>query len=285
MTRLLQHVERAGSKLLLAGDPDALQAVGRGAPFVSFAQRFPAAKLTEPVRPEDPKDVANVQRARYGKSQEILQDLAARGRLHVAKSRDAAVQRLIADWHQAGGADQPQHHQILAPDRATAQQLNDLASKTRRQHRSPTNTACEEQSILLPGGEQLYAGDRILCQKTARRYGIQGGSLGIVLGVSTRLNAVEIQLDRGDCLTLPLVTYPHLTRSYALGVWQAPTVRHSYLLLGGPDEDRQSALVKFTRAAESTNVYVARSDAGPQMQELARQLAATERKYSPPTSN
>ena len=32
---------------------------------------------------------------------------------------------------------------------------------------------------------QLYAGDRILCQKTARRYGIQGGSLGTVLGVST----------------------------------------------------------------------------------------------------
>ena len=74
-------------------------------------------------------------------------------------------------------------------------------------------------------------------------------------------------------VTLPLVTYPHLTRSYALGVWHASPVRHAYLLLGGPDEDRQSALVKLTRAAESTNVYVAQCDAGPQMQELARQLA------------
>ena len=55
MARLLQHVERSGSKLLLAGDPDALQAVDRGAPFVSFVQRFPAAKLTEPVRPEHPQ--------------------------------------------------------------------------------------------------------------------------------------------------------------------------------------------------------------------------------------
>ena len=150
--------------------------------------------------------------------------------------------------------------------------------------RSAASTAAKQtprarnSRFCCPVARQLYTGDRILCQKTARRYGIQGGSLGTVLGVSTRLNAVEIRLDRGDCLTLPLVTYPHLTRSYALGVWQAPPVRHGYLLLAGPDEDRQSALVKLTRTAESTNVYVTQCDAGPQMKELARQLARDRKK-------
>lgn len=278
MARLLHNVQRSGSKLLLAGNPDGLQSIQRGVPFASFIQRFPSAKLTEAVRPDHPKDQSNVQRTRAGDTHEVLKDLAARGRLHIAKSRDAAAEKLVADWHRAGGAHHPQDHQILASDREAATKLNDLASKVRREHASPTNTTRGDKSILLPSGETLYAGDRIICERTARRYTIQGGSLGTILGVSRRLNAVQIQLDRGDCVTVPLVTYPHLTRSYALGVWHAPPVRHSYLLLAGQYEDRQSTLVKLSRAVDTTDVYVAQPDSGPEMKELATQLARDRQK-------
>ena len=271
MGALLKCTHKAGAKLVLAGSPEGLQAIERGVPFSSFLKRFPTAELTGIVRPERPQDAQNVRRARAGKSHEILNDLAQRGRLHVAKSRESAIDRLITDWQQAGGAENAKDHVIFAPDKQTAIRLNHMASEVRRhQHAADTKPT---DSIILPGGEKLYGGDRVLCRRAARRYGIEAPSLGTVLTVSRRLNAVRVELDGGDRVTLPMAGYPDLTRAYALTVWQAAPTQNAYLLLGGGYQDRHAAVVELSRAAQKTHVYTDRDSAGKELKDLVRQLA------------
>lgn len=271
MGALLKCTHKAGGKLVLTGSPEGLQAIERGVPFSSFLKRFPTAELTEIVRPERPQDAQNVCRARAGKSHEILNDLAERGRLHVAKSRESAIDRLITDWQQAGGTENAKDHVIFAPDKQTAKRLNHLASEVRRhQHAADTKP---NGSIILPGGEKLYSGDRVLCQRAARRYGIEAPSLGTVLTVSRRLNAVQVELDGGDHVTLPLAAYSDLTRGYALTVWQAVPTENAYLLLGGGYQDRHAAVVELSRGAQKTHVYTDRDSAGKELKDLVRQLA------------
>jgi hypothetical protein len=277
---LLRNVQRSGCKLVLVGSPDGdLQAIERGVPFAGLLKRFKSAELTEIVRPEHPQDAKNIQRTRSGKVKEVLQDLAERGHLHVAPSRDSAERSLVSHWQKSGGTANPQDHLIIAADKTSAQRLNQLASEANRMPPSEAPSARTDDSIVLASGEKLYVGNRILCQKTSRRYGILAGDMGTVLGVSRRLNSVQIARDGGERLTLPLTTYPDLTRGYAVTVWQVRPTQHAYLLLAGASfEDRQSALTKLSQAAKTTDVFVDRQTAGPELEELTRQLANDRKK-------
>jgi len=273
MAKLLAHAKRAGSKLVLAGNTDGLQAVERGVPFASLVRRLPCARLTETVRPRNREDVQNIERVTAGEAKAALEDLARRRRLHVAASRESAIERLLAEWKRSGGIDNAKDHLIIVSSQQEARQVNNRASEIRRAGQKGHRRITKDESIILASGEKIHVGDRILCTRNSRRYGVQRGSLGTLLGVSRRLNSIQIELDGGDRVTLPLVAYPHVTRGYAQTMWHAGPAPHAYLLLGGGYEDRQAAVVKFSRAAETTRVYVDRDSAGPELAELSRQLS------------
>jgi len=232
MGKLLKRCDRAGAKVILVGSADSLQSIERGAPFAYIGRELPAAELTEVVRPKRREDARNLGRVPAGKAKEVVQDLAQRDLLHVADSRDLAVAKLLSDWQRAGGRDNPRDHLIIAPDADQAKRFNQQASEVRRGTSKNATDGNKNDSVILPSGEKVFVGDRILCTRTARRYGVLSGSLGTLVGVSRRLDAVQVELDDSHRVTLPLSTYPHITRGYAVTVWQAPPTRHAYLLLG-----------------------------------------------------
>jgi hypothetical protein len=275
MSSLLESARHSGCKLVLIGSPDGLQSIERGIPFAAFLKRFQAAELTEIVHPEHPQDAKNIKRLQSGNTTDLLKDLDERGRLHRATSHESAEARLISLWQERGGTLHPHEHLIVAADERSAQRLNQLASEANRK----TGLTREDDSVVLASGEKLFAGDRVLCQKTSRRYGILAGDMGTVIGVSRRLNSVQLEQDNGDRLTVPLTTYSDLTRGYAVTTWQARPTEHAYLLLSGASfEDRQSALTKLSQATESTHVFVDEQAAGPELRDLAQQLANDRKK-------
>lgn len=276
---LLKNVQRSGCKLVLVGSPDGdLQAIERGVPFAGLLKRFKSPELTDIVHAEHPQDGKNIRRTRTGQTKEVLTDLAVRGKLHISSSQNASETNLISKWQESGGTANPQSHLIFAADKPSAARLNQLASEARRQERRKSRSYTDE-SIVLASGEKVYVGDRVICPKTARRYGILAGDMGTVLGVSRRLNSVQLEQDNGDRLTLPLTVYPDLSRGYAVTVWQARPTKQAYLLLSGASsEDRQSALTKLSQATESTHVFVDEQTAGPELKDLIRQFANDRKK-------
>jgi conjugative relaxase-like TrwC/TraI family protein len=269
MAALLDHCEHYGVKLILSGNADRIQSLERGAPFGALAKRLPKAELTTVVHPQERQDGENVERLRRGEAKEVLKDFAARGRLHIADTKQEAIEKLVADWDSHGGTRQPASHIIVVNTPAEARRINLLASE-RCRSQEPT-AKCE--SIILPSGEKLFTGDRVICTKTSARYGVESGSLGTLTGVSRRLDLLRVELDSGRTVNLPLATYNRVTSGYAVMPWHAPQTAHAYLLLGGGNEHRQAALVKFSRATQSTRAYLDLANAGPDCQEIIRQLS------------
>lgn len=273
MAKLLGHAKRTGFKILLAGTPDGLQAIERGIPFAALTRRIPCAKLAEVVRPRSRQDARNITYIGSGEAKAVLDDLARRGRLHVAESHELAAEDLLRKWQQSGGIENPEDHLIVVASDQDARQVNNRASELRRATQKDIRGVTKDNSLILASGEKIYVGDRILCTRNSRRYGVERGSPGTLLGVSRRLNTIQIELDRGERITLPLATYPYVTRGYAQTIWHATPTSHAYLLLGGAYEDRQAAVVKFSRASETTHVFIDRDTAGPALRDLTRQLS------------
>ncbi|MCA9213735.1 MAG: AAA family ATPase, partial [Planctomycetales bacterium] len=261
---LLTHVKRAGAKLVLSGDSQLIHSIERGAPFGRLCSDLRKAQLTRGSKP--------VEQIRSGKSEELLRDLANAGRLQIAKTRAEAMERLVADWHSNGGSRNPAANLIVANSKAEAKRLNDLASRKVR-----SELGNHGDSIILPSGEKVCEGDRILCERGNKRYAISAGELGTLLSVSRRLNAIRVRLDSGHTATIPLDSYKHVTRGFAVTTWQSSECENSYVLLGGGFENKQAALVKASQS-QIIYGYADQASAGEKLERLQKQLIADRRK-------
>ena len=275
MDRLLTHVSRAGAKLVLVGNPNGLEMINKGGiPFASLTRRLPGAELTEIVHPRSRSDAQNLRRIERGEIKALIEDLTRRGRFHVFNSRESAIQRLLSDWEKAGGPDNPKENSIVVPSPEVAKLVNHRASEIVRNRHQEVSGTNKPKSLILASGEKVFVGDRVLCLRSSRRFGVQAGSAGTLLAVSRRLNSMQVEVDEGQRVTLPLRVYPHITRGYAQTVAFAAPTDHARLLLGGGYEDRRTALSKFALAAETTHVYTDREHAGPELEELSRELSS-----------
>jgi len=192
MTKLLAHANRAGSKLVLTGNPDGLQAVERGVPFASLSRRWPCAQLTDVVRPRDRQDAENSEQIRRGEAKAVLEELARRGRLHVAASHESAIEQLLTDWRESGGLTNAEDHLIVVSSEQDVRYVNNRASEIRRASQKGVRGVTKDKSIILANGEKTYVGDRIICTRNSRRYGVERGSLGTLNGVKRQSdNPVE----------------------------------------------------------------------------------------------
>jgi ATP-dependent exoDNAse (exonuclease V) alpha subunit len=139
------------------------------------------------------------------------------------------------------------------------------------------------------GGEVFHERDRVLVTRNDYRLQVRNGDLGTIRTLDPARRRIEVRLDDGREVSLPYAEFPHLSLGYALTTHKAQgaTVKHAYVLAGGPMADREMSYVTASRARQETRFFTHRvlewdPDAGKRVdatfETLVREMTRSRRK-------
>ena len=98
LSRLTEVVERTGAKLVVIGDGAQLPSIGAGGMFDRLADIAPTTALSKVRRTLDPAEQRAWADLRAGRSDRAMAHCLRQGRLHMADTRDQAVERVADAW-------------------------------------------------------------------------------------------------------------------------------------------------------------------------------------------
>jgi ATP-dependent exoDNAse (exonuclease V) alpha subunit len=199
LARLLQHAERAGSKVVMIGDDRQLAAIDTGGAFRAFRAfrlRLGATELRGNHRQQTALGQQVAALFRAGRQDEALERLVAHGKVIVCRSEADANAAQVRDWWQRFR--QGQQAGMIAFTRAETMRLNAAA----RQLMSEAGRLGPD--ALQVGEREFRVGDRVVCGRNARRrLGVVNGARGQVTALDPSRRTLTVRTDEGRDVTLP----------------------------------------------------------------------------------
>jgi ATP-dependent exoDNAse (exonuclease V) alpha subunit len=192
-----------------------------------------------------------------GRASEALAAYFGRGFVHVGENKPQTMEALIAKWAETGARAPGETRLILAGERADVRALNIEA----RRHLQNEGVLEKGQKIPTSHGPREFAlGDRLVCTRNSKLYGVKNGHLGTVEAIDGRAGkaVLQVRLDGdGRRVSLPVKEYPHVDHGYAITTHKAQgaTVDHSFILAGGQLADRELGLVQLSRHRKSAHLF------------------------------
>ncbi len=99
LERLTELIERSGAKLVAVGDGKQLPSIGAGGMFDRLALLAPTVELSNrSTAPSTQMSSARGQALRAGEPERAMAHYHARGQLHMADTRDEAVEHAVQAW-------------------------------------------------------------------------------------------------------------------------------------------------------------------------------------------
>lgn len=293
--QLTKLAAKAGAKLVFVGDERQLPAVDAGAPFRAVQSVVGAARLVTIVRQREEWMKEAVHEFARGETRSALTRYAEHGRLHVEKTRDDALTRLVNDWTQRR-TEKLSETLVLASTNVEVKELNRRIQEKRLERgeisrlRSARIRGRIETTAHKPGQLRDFTvrqGDRVVFTKNSRVQGFWNGDFGTVESIARWTyfgpQTAVVRLDRdgkrwwGKAATRVTVSLDKdvpLELGYASTVHKAQgvTVDRALVLAGSAMEDRSLAYVQMSRARDETHIYSDSSTAGEDITELARRM-------------
>jgi hypothetical protein len=269
---LTELVERTGAKLIAVGDGKQLPSIGPGGMFDRLTQHTPTIELETIHRTKDPDEQRAWQALRAGEPERAMAHYQARGRLHLADTRDQAAENAVQTWAQL-----TEHHDIrqvaLIAD-ASNKEIDRL--NARAQHlRAQRGELGPDELPLASVHYGLRQGDHVAFIAQHRPPGqtrVENGTRGEVTDIS-RDRTVTLALDgSGRTLRLAGEDVESLRLAYAQHVYrqQGATVDRAVVLTGGWQTSKETAYVQATRARHGTDWHLARDQLGAEGQDPDR---------------
>ena len=269
---LTELVERTGAKLIAVGDGKQLPSIGPGGMFDRLAQHAPMVELETIHRTKDPEEQRAWQALRTGEPERAMAHYQARGRLHLADTRDEAAENAVQAWAQL-----TEHHDIrqvaLIAD-ASNKEIDRL--NARAQHlRVQRGDLGPDELPLSSVHYGLRQGDHVAFIAQHRPPGrarVENGTRGAVTDIS-RDRTVTLALDgSGRTLRLADEDVESLRLAYAQHVYrqQGATVDRAVVLTGGWQTSKETAYVQATRARHGTDWHLGRDQLGEEGQDPDR---------------
>jgi len=264
LDRLTEMVERTGAKLVVVGDAAQLPSIGAGGMFDRLTRLAPCAELSDIRRTLDPQEQRAWADLRAGRSDRAMAHYHARGQLHMADTRDQAVEHAVQSW-----AKLTENHPIgevaLISD-ASNQEIHRL--NARAQHYRAQRGELGELEVEVPGVHYgIRQGDRVAMIEQHHEPGverIENGSQGEVLDITPAGEAL-IEFDvTGRQRTLASDDLGRVRLGYAHHIHRAQgaTVTQTLVVTGGWQTSKEPAYVEASRARNGTTWFVNREDLG-----------------------
>ncbi|HMH46928.1 MAG TPA: MobF family relaxase [Solirubrobacteraceae bacterium] len=262
--RLTELVAERGSKLVAIGDAAQLPSIGAGGMFERLSEIAPSAELSNIRRTLDRAEQRAWADLRAGRSDKAMAHYYREGRLHMADTRDEAVERAVGNWAKLTEA-HPIAEVALISD-ASNQEIHRL--NARAQHYRSERGELGELEVEVPGVHYgVRQGDRVTLIDQHREPGVQrieNGSRGEVLDISAA-GEVLVEFDvTGQQRTLAGEELAGLRLGYAQHIHRAQgaTVTRTLVVSGGWQTSKEPAYVEASRARRGTDWYVSREDLG-----------------------
>jgi len=285
LSRLMEHANQAGSKVLLQGDKLQLQSVERGGPLRLLAKELGSVDLRDIRRQKSQgdRDTANLFYAAGGDElrsrgenqragEAILSRMEKRGQLQGYENRDLAKKFLVQDYMQDPLP--AREKLIIAGSRADVTELNNMVRKAHQERgelgpdmrvdvRNPRTDVKETLA--------LATGDRVRFGKKDEELGVVNGSRAVVTGLTKQKDGrmkieatieSDIKAQEGRKVTFTTDQYAYLDHGYAGTIHKSQgqgkeAVFHCF---HRGMTDRQLSLVAFTRAKSSYAMYGAAAE-------------------------
>jgi len=256
LERVLSEAERRGSKVVLVGDPEQLQAIEAGAAFRSLSERHPHVEITEIRRQRETWQRDATRHLATGRTDEALQAYRGHGMVHAELTRDEARTKLIQSWNADRQASPGKSRIILTHTNEEVQSLNQLAREKLRE----AGSLGEDVAVTVERGKRDFAaGDRVMMLKNERSLGIKNGTLVTVERVS--LSHMDVRLDDGRQVGFDFKDYNQLDHGYAATIHKAQGVTVDRVhVLATPGLDRHAAYVALSRHRERVDLHLGRDD-------------------------
>ena len=273
LRRLLDHIEDAGSKLALVGDPRQLSAVGPGGALDAVMARHPnrVVRLDENLRQHDPAERRALEHVRTGNIEAAVNWYATNNRIHTNRDRIGT----LVDAVLAAAADRAAGHDtlLLAWRRRDVDALNRLA-----RHHARSTRRLHGDSLEAPGGRYFAVGDPVVLLAPDPDQQLVTSQRGTVTGVDHQRASLTVTFDDGRtvCLDGDALGSDRLDHAYATTVHRAQGAtadRTHYIARGG----RELAYVALSRPRDTTTIYATADILEQATDDLNRDWTATQR--------
>jgi ATP-dependent exoDNAse (exonuclease V) alpha subunit len=250
--------------------------------FDRLTEIAPSAELSDVRRTLDPQEQRAWADLRAGRSDRAMAHYHARGQLHMADTRDQAVEQAVQSWAQLTETHDPSEVALISD--ASNQEIHRL--NARAQHYRAQRGELGELEAEVPGVHYgIRAGDRVAMIEQHYEPGaerIENGSQGEVLQVTPAGEAL-IEFDvTGRQRTLAGDDLGRVRLGYAQHIHRAQgaTVTRTLVVTGGWQTSKEPAYVEASRARNGTHWYVSREDLGVEGHDTDRiqRLAANMRR-------
>jgi len=256
MERVVAEAEKRGSKVVLVGDPEQLQAIEAGAAFRSIAERHGSIEITEVRRQHEDWQRDATRQLATGRTAEALAAYRHAGLVVESDTRESARSALIDRWDNDRAIDPARSQMVLTHTNDECDELNGLARARMKQH----GTLATDITVKTTRGERLFAAqDRIMFLRNERGLGVKNGSLGTIEQVDR--SHMAVRLDDGRQVAFDLKDYSDLAHGYAATIHKAQgvTVDRTYVL-ATPGLDRHAAYVALSRHRDEVHLHYGRDD-------------------------
>lgn len=267
MARILKEVMLSGAKVVLAGDPEQLQAIEAGAPFRKVVERHGAAEITQVLRQRTDWQRQATRELATGRTAEALARYEQAGAVTGHDTRTEARQSLVAEWADDRRSNPAASRMMMAYTRADVAELNRLA----RAALMEGGALGEDQVVETTRGPVAFAaGDRVMFLRNERSLGVKNGTLGTLVRISG--SELEVRLDDARTLRFDCKDYADLTHGYAATIHkvQGATFDKAYVLASS-HIDLHAAYVAMSRHRDGVSLRYGR-DEFPETTELAQVL-------------
>ncbi|HCX3504806.1 TPA: Ti-type conjugative transfer relaxase TraA [Legionella pneumophila] len=252
MAHLIQEAHKAGSKVVLIGDPDQLKPIQKGEIFRGIAARTGYIELENIKRQQDLGDrLASLDLAK-GDIDKAIQHYQDKGAITIADSKLQALERIVGDWKKDLETTNMADTLMLSFTRKAVNHLNDLAREALIAENKIGDENIDYQG--LEGSLRISKGERLLLRENNKVLGVRNGDTATVKEINAQ--QMKIQLDSGELLTIPK-EYKALDYAYALTVHksQGMTAKKVRVLIDSKYWDRNLSFVAMTRHKEQLNIY------------------------------
>jgi len=256
MERVLSEAEKRGAKVVLAGDPEQLQAIEAGAAFRSVAERHGSVEITEIRRQREDWQRDATRYLATERTSEAIHVYDRHGLVHVAETREQARADLIDRWDRDRAQLRGASRIILTHTNDEVRALN-LAARERLRAAGELGT---DVSVTTERGRREFAtGDRVMFLRNERSLGVKNGTLGVIQ--SAMSGRMAVLLDDGRSVAFDVKDYASIDHGYAATIHKAQGVTVDRVhVLATPGLDRHAAYVAMSRHRDSLDLHYGQED-------------------------
>ncbi|HLZ06369.1 MAG TPA: Ti-type conjugative transfer relaxase TraA [Bradyrhizobium sp.] len=268
LERVLSHAAEAGTKVVLVGDPQQLQAIEAGAAFRSILERHAGAEIGEVRRQRENWQRDATRDLATGRTGDALEAYRSRGMVHEAQTREQACGDLIDRWDRGRQASPDKSRIILTHTNNEVRALNEAA---RERMRTAGDLGDDVRLTVERGARHFASGDRVMFLQNERGLGVKNGTLGSIEQVSPQ--SMTVQTDDGRSIRFDLKDYNKIDHGYAATIHKAQgmTVDRAHVL-ATPGMDAHGSYVALSRHRDGMDLHYGRDDFAGQ-ERLVRTLS------------